>query len=151
MQPIVAVALVLAGIVAFSAMLLFLIAHLGSWARLAEHYPAHYPPDGRAYYLESARVGWIGYNNGLILRLAAEGLYVAMPPFLNFGHRPLLIPWAAMQIEEQKNWTGRWAVASVGEPLVGKLAFRWAIAEEARRLGYLPAGSPGRSRRESTA
>jgi hypothetical protein len=141
MQEFVIVALALAAVVVFTDVLLFLIAHLGSWARLAEQYPAHYPPEGRVYYFESAQVGWLGYNNGLILRLASEGLYVAMPPLLNFGHRPMLIPWSAMQIEERKGWTGHWAVATLGDPPIGTLTFRWAIAEEARRLGYLPAAT----------
>ena len=70
------------------------LAFAGGWSKLAARYPdSGLRPPSRSLWMQSAKVGWVGYNNCLTLGVGPEGLHLAVWPLFRAGHPPLLIPW----------------------------------------------------------
>lgn len=86
--------------------IVFFIAFLGGWTRLAQVYATEraFPP--KTFSFQGARLGWANYNGVLTIGVSEEGMY--MKPFFLFrvGHRPLFIPWYDVQIGEKKGLFG---------------------------------------------
>lgn len=84
-------------IVGASAAILFIIAEVGGWRRLAKTYACRDRIAGRTWRLQSGTMGGsAGYGMSLNITANAEGLRIAVVPvFVYFGlfHPPLFIPW----------------------------------------------------------
>lgn len=113
--------------------LLVLIARLSGWAKLAERFPADREPEGgnrfRGQYF---RIGWCDYNGCLTIQVSPEGLYLAIWPIF-VGHRPLLIPWSALRVVEERR--RRWcavALLEVVQPPHAKLQLPLRVIDAAR-------------------
>jgi hypothetical protein len=95
--------LIVVGVVLLNLMLLtgimFALAHLGPWHRLATQYPADDPPHGTRYRFVSLGCGWVGYNNGLDAVATDDRLTLrVMPPFdwILLFHPPFTLPRSAV-------------------------------------------------------
>ncbi|MHA7777852.1 hypothetical protein [Roseibium sp. M-1] len=82
--------------------IVFAIAYLGGWAALARAYPAleppHEPPMGQSWSWTSARFGLVtNYRNCVNVTVSDAGLYLRPVIFFRMGHRPILIPWRAIE------------------------------------------------------
>ena len=106
----------------FFAGLLVVIAKLSGWTRLAERFPADREPDeGVCFRGQFFRIGWCDYNGCITICVSPDGLYLAVWPIF-VGHRPLLIPWSALRVVEERR--RRWfpvALVEVGQPSLSKL------------------------------
>lgn len=81
---------------------LFLIARLGGWSRLAEYYQTQTRFEGQIWRFRSGRFRWASYNGCLTLGANDRGLYLAVFPLFRVGHPPLFIPWYDITTEEKK-------------------------------------------------
>ena len=83
--------LVAAGFVA----IIWVLAHLGGWHRLARRYAARSAFVGRRFRFQSLQLrGWCGYNGCVRAGADPFHLFLALWPILRPGHAPLLIPWS---------------------------------------------------------
>lgn len=86
--------------------IVFLIAYIGGWRRLAEHYSQIiYPKSGdtKVVRFASGRIGLSNYNGVLTLTFSRAGLFLDMIIFFKFGHKDLFIPWTEIiQIAQKK-------------------------------------------------
>ncbi len=81
------------------------VAIAGGWRSLAQRYRTERELPERRRTLQRAqmRLG-TNYNNIVTLGSDAEGLYMAMPSLLSFGHPRLFIPWSDVVVEEPQRW-----------------------------------------------
>jgi hypothetical protein len=79
--------------IAWGAFVLYILSLLSGWHRLAQRYPARGEPVGKTFNLQSARVGWVNYNNALTFIVAPEGIFVSSWGPFRFAHPALTIPW----------------------------------------------------------
>lgn len=96
---------------------LFQLSLFGGWRRLAQSYPAnlaewkailkHSQYIGH-WTMVSASVGWVGYNNCLIITATQSGLWMRPWGIFSLGHRPLHIPWSAMRDISTSGWFQKW-------------------------------------------
>lgn len=118
---------------AFLGGLLVVIARLSGWAGLAERFPAdREPEDGICFRGQFFRIGWCDYNGCMTIRVSPDGLYLAIWPIF-VGHRPLLIPWSALRVAEERR--RRWfpvALVTVGEPPLAKLQLPLRVIDASR-------------------
>ena len=83
---------------------LFLLAQLGGWSRLAQHYQAQTDFTGKKWRFKSGRMGLTNYSACLTIGANNSGLYVAVLPLFRVGHPPLLIPWADITTSKSKSF-----------------------------------------------
>ena len=79
--------------IALWVIVVFILANLGGWARLAQHYEARATFAGKKWGFKSGRMGIANYNGCLTIGANDEGLYLAVLPLFRVGHPPLFIPW----------------------------------------------------------
>jgi hypothetical protein len=96
-----------------------LLAFVGGWRRLAEHYPHSGPAPAETARFRSGRVGWVNYNNCLIVGAAPTGLYLSVLLPFRPGHAPLLIPWNDVRAEPEGGWLKRVRLQFSRAPSVG--------------------------------
>lgn len=117
----------------FWAGLCVVIAQVSGWTRLASRFAADREPDeGIVFRGQILRIGWSDYSGCLTIRVAPEGLYLAVWPIF-VGHRPLLIPWTELRILEERR--RRWfavALVEVSDPPLAKLQLPLRIVDAAR-------------------
>ena len=70
-----------------------LLAALGGWSRLAEHYRTQTSFEGTRWSFKSGRMGFTNYNGCLTIGANSAGLYLAVMPLFRAGHAPLFVPW----------------------------------------------------------
>ena len=71
------------------------LAYLGGWHRLARQYKARSAFVGRRLRFQSLQLrGWCGYNGCVRAGADPFHLSLALWPILRLGHPPLLIPWS---------------------------------------------------------
>ena len=79
------------------------VAITGGWRLLAERYRTERELPAHRRSMQRAQMRWFtSYNNILTLGSDADGLYMALPRILGFGHPPLFIPWRDIQIGEPR-------------------------------------------------
>ena len=100
LSPIIPAVLFLVVFPLFWCGVVYLIAHVGGWVRLAQHY--HYNGDfqGQQWSLQSARIGWGNYNGVLTVGANWEGLYLNPMFLFRCGHPPLFIPWYDLSVKQ---------------------------------------------------
>jgi hypothetical protein len=100
----------------------FVLAVIGGWSSLAAYFRTTEVPQGKAFYMQSGKVGVVNYSSCLTIRAAADGLYLAVFPLFRAGHPPLFIPWSEIATFRQKKilfW--RFAEVTIGIPQIAKL------------------------------
>lgn len=108
-----------------------LLARLGGWSQLARHFGAERQPQGKAFRLQSGKVGWVNYNNCWTIILTPNALYLAMPWIFGFQHPPLLIPWSELHnLSEKKIMFRSFAVADVGNPVTARLTLPLSVLQQ---------------------
>jgi hypothetical protein len=111
------------------------LARLGGWHSLARHYRALGKPNGKRFGMQSARFGWVDYNGCLSIRVAAEGLYIAMWPMFRLAHPPLLIPWSALRVlGVNDRWWRRDVTLAVGMPEIARIRLPLRVVSAAEGL-----------------
>src|SRR5437660_734921 len=75
-------------------LVLWIIAHLCGWSRLAKFHRANHRPDGKTIHWCSLHFApGMGYGNCLNVVLSREGVYMVPVLLVRFAHPALLIPW----------------------------------------------------------
>jgi len=100
----------------------WLLATIGGWTALAMHFRSAERPQGRAFYMQSGRVGIVNYGSCLNIRVNEAGMYLAVFPLFRAGHPPLFIPWSefgACQLRTKFFWTV--VEVSIGTPYIARL------------------------------
>jgi hypothetical protein len=83
---------------------LSILANVGGWSRLAQHYQAQTSFEGKKWHFRSGRMGLVNYKSCLTIGSNNYGLYVAALPLFRIGHPPLLIPWSDITTSKSKNF-----------------------------------------------
>ena len=97
MENLPVITIILGGIVAFALFwmaIVWLIAQLSGWSKLADVYPARIPFNETCWSMQSGRFRWSSNYSG-ILRVCADGQALHLSVFILFrpGNPPLSIPW----------------------------------------------------------
>ncbi|MBT3338991.1 MAG: hypothetical protein HN855_09365 [Anaerolineae bacterium] len=90
------------GFLTFWSFVVWLIAVIGGWSRLAKHYQDFDNYYGRKLRGKSGRFGGTSYSGVLIFGADFTGMYLAVNFFFRIGHPPLFIPWNDIQMEEHQ-------------------------------------------------
>jgi hypothetical protein len=83
---------------------LFLLALMGGWSSLAQHYQSQADFSGKKWYFQSGRLGWVNYNGCLTVGSNYRGVYLAVFPLFRPGHPALFIPWYDIRTTEHQGW-----------------------------------------------
>lgn len=91
------ITIILGGLVAFAlfwSAVVWLIAQMSGWSKLADVYPARIPFNETCWSMQSGRFRWNSGYSG-ILRVCADGqaLHLSVFPLFRPGNPPLSIPW----------------------------------------------------------
>lgn len=81
---------------------MFVLSRLSGWNALARRYEAPQPFSGEVVRRCSGTLGWVGYNNSLVLGANEQGLYVAVPRIFAIGHPALLVPWSEIRAARER-------------------------------------------------
>ena len=122
-EPLIAMVIVVAALVAvylYLQLLMWSLARLSGWRRLAARYPGTTAaPAPRPRFGYAVFRGWIGYNGGLVLTADTRGLYVsAMPIVLAPWHPPIFIPWGELTEIRRRRilWSRCFGIRTRGAP-----------------------------------
>ena len=103
-EPLIAVLVLLSFPVAWMIMLP-LMARVGGWARLAEHYEARDDFEGQRWRFESARFNRrVNYGGCLTFGANARGLHLSTWILFRPGHPALFIPWSDVTMKKTTYW-----------------------------------------------
>ena len=85
---------------------------------MAQYYAAKRPARGNAFYWASAIFGlFTKYRYSLTITLSDAGIHLETMRFFKIGHKPLLIPWDAVQaIKIRKIWKFKSAQLTIKIP-----------------------------------
>lgn len=109
----------------------YLLAWVSGWQRLARHYRSARPPSGQPWGGFWAMIGPVSYRGTLTLQAAPEGLYLTMMVLFRLGHPTLLIPWH--HIKRRANAPGSlftWLTLELGEPQLATLRLPTGLVDE---------------------
>jgi hypothetical protein len=79
-----------------------LLSFVSGWRRLALSYATDQPPHGTPFPWQSGNVGFVQYRNCLNIYVAEDGLYLSVVWLFRLGHKPLLVPWSAINDVQEK-------------------------------------------------
>lgn len=102
---------------------LWFLAYLGGWSKLAENYRAETLEQGTAFRMRSGKVGIVNYGSCLTLTVCDSGLGLAVMLPFRIGHPPLFIPWSEFHdvCEKRFMFVLPFLQANVGKPPVARL------------------------------
>ena len=86
------------------ATVLFILAHVGGWSRLAQYYQTQSKFEGEKWSFKSGRMGLTNYSGCLTIGANDQGLYLAVFPLFRVGHPPLFIPWYDITTSKSKKF-----------------------------------------------
>jgi len=110
-----------AAFVVFWLTVMFLVAIMSGWRKLAEKYglqDGQEMPEGEKFGWKSAALRGrlpTSYNNCLNFFICSEGLGIAPVKIFAFGHPPLFVPWAEIALSERKSFIGKPLNVAIGE------------------------------------
>lgn len=82
-----------------------LVAKMGGWSLLAQHYAVQLPFAGQRFRFRSAQLrGHTNYGNCMTFGADSFSLYMAVIILFRVGHPPLLIPWQDVTMREVRAW-----------------------------------------------
>lgn len=97
--------IVLGGIVAFGLFwvaVVWFIAQIGSWRKLAAVYPARLPFDETCWSWQNGRLRWSTSYSGILKVCAdAQSLHLSVFFFFRPGHPPISIPWEDITVSRR--------------------------------------------------
>lgn len=100
------VILIAAGLVAYFVALLWLVAEISGWRRLAASYANQTPFEAVEWRFAQATVRrWVPLNSNLPLRIGADGqfLYLRTWPFHLPWFQELRVPWPDVSVKEKRS------------------------------------------------
>ena len=98
---------------------LWLLAELSGWRKLAAVYRAQHAPHGKCFLMQTGKIGDTWYRRCLTIYTSGEGLYVSLWPVFRFRQPPLFIPWSAVHDRREQ----RFLLSRLVEFDVGSLRF----------------------------
>ncbi len=110
MQEITIVLLAIAGFAIgfplFWMAIVTLISRIGGWSELAKRFGSDTPAQGEVFTWCSARLRiFCNYSNCLRVTVSQAGIHIRTLVFFKMGHRPLFIPWRAVQdLKVRRYW-----------------------------------------------
>jgi len=111
----------------------YLLSIVGGWQRMASTYAARREPHGTSFWWQTGSVGLVSYKGTLNIHVAQEGLFLSVPLLFRIGHRPLLVPWQAInQVEHRQFLWARSTKFQVGTPSVGSIRIPSKVYEASR-------------------
>lgn len=133
--------LILVGFVLIWSGVVYLLAWLGGWRRLARLYRTANTPKGAPLGTFWAMVGPVNHKGTLHIQPAPEGLYLSTMALFRMGHPPLLIPWHAIKRHDVEQLSlVKWVALELGNPKITTLRLPSAMVDEAVLAQYLPKG-----------
>lgn len=122
--------------------LFFLVGHLlaalGGWRTLAEHYRASDEPPGKRFSWGSLRMRFVNYNNCLNLIAGRNGLHLSIFPLLRSGHPALLLPWSDIAVTPSSGFLGPYLDLQARKAPDVRLRLRRGLAEKILRAAGQP-------------
>jgi hypothetical protein len=113
---------------AFWCFVCILLAHIGGWSALADHYRSTERPEGEAFFMQSGRVGVVHYGSCLTIRVDETGLFLAVFPLWRVGHPRLFVPRSEFNnFRENRMMFCRFVEAAIGTPPITRLLLRPGI------------------------
>jgi hypothetical protein len=94
---------------------MWLLSRAGGWSVLALRFrDRDARPEGAALHMQWVRLGWVGYNGCVTVRISERGLRLSLWPGFDLFHPPLLIPWSELRdAREGRIWFVRCAIVSI--------------------------------------
>lgn len=130
--------LILLGFVLIWSGVVYLLAWVSGWRRLARHYRCAKAPTGSVFGALWAMLGPVSYRGTLQIQPAPEGLYLSTMVFFRLGHPPLLIPWHAIKRQDGAQISLIKMVAlDLGDPQITTLRLPASLVDEAVLAQYL--------------
>lgn len=109
----------------------WLIAKLGGWSRLAKRYRTEEAPEGTLHGSVSARIGLASYNGMLSCVTNEFGLFLKPMVLFRCGHPPLFIPWSEFHDARKSQFLWQTLVrATIGNPRVARIAIQAKVFAE---------------------
>jgi hypothetical protein len=104
MENLQIIVIIMGGILAFGlfwSAIVWLIAQLSGWSKLADAYPSRIPFNETRWSMQSGRFRWNSGYNG-ILRVCADSqtLHLSVFPMFRPGNPPLSIPWEDISVTQ---------------------------------------------------
>ncbi len=90
--------------IALWSFVIFLVAMIGGWPRLAQYYRAQADFDGTRWSMQSGYVGLSRYRGVLTVGANWQGLYLAVFPLFRIAHPALFIPWSDISTAERQGF-----------------------------------------------
>ncbi len=116
----------------------FLIAVIGGWLRLAQHYRAQADFEGTKWPMQSGYMGLSRYRGVLTIGANSQGLYLAVFPLFRIAHPPLFIPWSDITTTERQRLWASYLDFNFAQAPSARLSVRKNLGEKllAARSGY---------------
>jgi hypothetical protein len=124
----------------------------GSWQQLAATYGYREKFVGQTWKFQYVAVNRSEYKNSVTVGINSTGLYLAPFSLFRTGHPPILIPWAELQLEEERTWTATmYALRLSSRPQIKiKITEELFKKLETAAGGQLPLGYPLEMRQRQT-
>jgi hypothetical protein len=137
------VLLILVGFVLIWSGVVWLLAWLSGWQRLARHYRCADAPQGQPMRPFLAMLGPVSYRGVLTIQTAPEGLYLSIIVLFRMGHPPLLIPWQAIKRQGiDRGLLIQWLALDLGDPKITTLRLPASIVDEGVLARYMGPPAP---------
>ena len=117
---------------------IFLLAWISGWRRLARTYRSATAPSGQAIGGFWAMIGPVSYRGVLTIRAAPAGLFLSVMVLFRLGHPPLLIPWSVIRGQgAPQGFLTKWLLFDLGDPKCTTLRVPARQADEEVLARYL--------------
>jgi hypothetical protein len=115
----------------FWCLMLWTLSRISGWQQLASRYATHRLPAGRRFAWQSARLGWLGYNNCMSMHASVDGLFIQPWAVFRLAHPPLLIPWTELRNGRKRRSFGiDWMDFQLQNPPGFKLALPARVVQQ---------------------
>jgi len=86
--------------------ILWLISRMTGWSQLARQFSCETKFDGLVWRFQTISMRRGGNYSGVVtIGANKEGLYCALLPIFNIGHRPFFVPWHEMRMQLKHHWS----------------------------------------------
>ncbi|MEM8646189.1 MAG: hypothetical protein AAGF86_07575 [Pseudomonadota bacterium] len=115
--------------------IIMLISRIGGWSELTKRFGSDAPAKGEVFTWCSARLRALcNYSNCLRVTVSDAGIHIRTLIFFKMGHRPLFIPWRAVQdLKVRRYWrysSGTLAITDESPDWSATIVlYGWGLAE----------------------
>jgi hypothetical protein len=100
----------------------FLLASIGGWHRLAKFYATNKRPSTKGVTMQSGMIGMMSYGNCLGIHVEPGGFFLSILLPFRFAHPTLFIPWEAIRNPTVRRFLWSETVKfDVGDPRIATL------------------------------